>query len=103
VFEINKGVLRPEAPPELVAGDNGAWLFKQGSQHLERLRLKPDLHTAFAEHTFLQVNFEGPEVNDAGFSAGRLHGRIIFSESYSMFGTSPEAESPILVSSSAAT
>jgi hypothetical protein len=74
MFEINKGVLRPEAPAQLVASNDRARLFKKSSQNLEGLCLEPDPQAALTENTFLEVNFEGSEVNDASFWIIRLHG-----------------------------
>ena len=41
MLEIDKGVIRPEAATEFVAGYDGAWFFEQGSQNLEGLGLQP--------------------------------------------------------------
>ena len=46
----------------------------RAAQNLKGLALQPDFQAALAEHTFLQVNLEGSEVNDAIVWRRRLHG-----------------------------
>jgi hypothetical protein len=70
MFEINKGVLGPEALLKLFAGDYLSMLFKQDRKDLERAILDFEADAGFAELTGAEIGFKRAEADD-----GRKLGR----------------------------
>ena len=48
VLEIDEGILRPKAFPQILPGDNFTLLFEQGSKDFQRLPWQPKPDTVFA-------------------------------------------------------
>jgi hypothetical protein len=61
VAEIDKGVLRPDALAELIAGDELAGVFEESGQNLKGLARKLDANPGFAQFTGGKVHGEGAE------------------------------------------
>ena len=63
-FVVDEGVVRPEALPEFIAGDDFAGAFEQSLQDLERLARELLTHAAFADFAGGQVYFKDAEPYD---------------------------------------
>jgi hypothetical protein len=72
MFEINEGVVRPQAPAQFFSSDGPSRVFEQRSQNLKRLRLQSDPNVVLSKHTLLKINLEGPKSEDGRMTTG-LH------------------------------
>jgi hypothetical protein len=71
VIEIDKGVSRPEAISQFVAGDDFAGLFQKDREDLERLFGKLKSQPVLAQFANLQIYFEDAETkNPCGSGRG---------------------------------
>jgi hypothetical protein len=66
-FEIDKRVIRPKAPDQLIAADHFTRMCKKDRQYLKRLFLNSDAEPVFAQFPVGEVDFENSEPDDLGW------------------------------------
>jgi hypothetical protein len=61
VVELDESTVWPKAATQLFPAPQTARLLEQAQQNPQRLALKPDLDSGFAEFTCLEIQLESPE------------------------------------------
>src|ERR1700733_1431773 len=72
VVEVAKGIAWPDALLQFLARDNRTGLLQQRRQDLQRLVLKPDACSSFAQLARTQIEFEDPK-SDRGIRSWLFH------------------------------
>jgi hypothetical protein len=86
-LEIHKGVIAPQAPADLLAGNNLSGAFRKDEQNLNRLRAELDRNSSLAQFTTGRVQFKRAEAEPRNEPDWRSH------------PTLPEGQRSFLVSS----
>jgi len=63
VLEINKRILRPQAPAEVLTCDELSGTFYQDGQDFDGLAVQVQLLAELEEFAGLRIEFKGPEAN----------------------------------------
>jgi hypothetical protein len=71
-FKIHEGVVRPEPRFQLIARDNLARTFQQGTKNLHRFRLQPNSSAVLAEFSGSPIQLEYPKPKHIGWMSPRL-------------------------------
>src|SRR5579863_5019757 len=70
VVEIHVSIGGPQSFPQFFSTDHASSPFEKHAQRGERLVLKPDPASLFAEFASLQISFKDSEARDRGLAAG---------------------------------